>query len=274
MNSYDLSRNFWNWAFDNPEKISPNHAAVYFFAIEHCNRLGWKEKFGLPTTMAKEAIGIKSYNTYINTLHDLVEWKFIKMIETSKNQYSANIVALSNFNKALNNALDKALIKHASKQSESTSESIGSIDKQVTSNKKQINKEQSFETFWNLYNKKTDRPKCEAKWSKLTTKDREYILKYVPKYVESTPEVQFRKNPYTFLNNRSWENEIIEYTGNESELGIPSRPNPKYLEGKNIQQKKAAWAVWRDNGFVFLGEHKGWVEKAIVGTDKIGQENE
>lgn len=128
MNSYDLSRNFFNWCFENPEKISPNHTALYFFCIEHCNRLGWKEKFGLPTTMAKEAIGIRSYNTYINTLNDLVEFGFIKLIEKSKNQFSSNIIALSKFNKAHDKALDKALIKHGTKQRES----ISSIDKQET----------------------------------------------------------------------------------------------------------------------------------------------
>jgi hypothetical protein len=136
MNGYELSRNWFDWCFENPEKIKPNHTALYFFAVEHCNRLGWKKKYGMPTTMAMEAIGIKSYNTYINTLNDLVEWGFIEMIQRSKNQYSANIVALSNFDKALDKALDEALIKHASKQSES----IDSIDKQETS--KQINNEQ------------------------------------------------------------------------------------------------------------------------------------
>jgi hypothetical protein len=135
MNSYELSRNWFDWSFENPERINPNHTALYFFIIEHCNRLGWKEKFGLPTTMAKEAIGIRSYNTYINTLNDLVEFGFIKLIEKSKNQYSSNIVALSNFNKADDKALDKALIKHTTKQVES----IVSIDKQET------NKQQTIE---------------------------------------------------------------------------------------------------------------------------------
>jgi hypothetical protein len=137
MNSYELSRNWFDWCFENPEKINPNHSALYFFCIEHCNRLGWKEKFGLPTTMAKEAIGIKSYNTYSNTLNDLVQFGFIKMLERSKNQYSANIIALSKFNKALDKALDKALIKHTTKQSESTRQSNSSIDKQITINNKQ-----------------------------------------------------------------------------------------------------------------------------------------
>lgn len=133
MNSYELSRKWFDWSFENPEKISPNHSALYFFAIEHCNRLGWREKFGFPTEMAKDAIGIKSYNTYVKTLNDLVDWGFIKMIQRSKNQYSANIIALSNFDKALDKALDKAIVKHVTKQDES----ISSIDKQITN--KQIN---------------------------------------------------------------------------------------------------------------------------------------
>ena len=112
LDIYTLSRNWFNWSFENPELICPNHTALYFFCIEHCNRLGWKEKFGLPTSMAKEAIGIKSYNTYKKTLDDLVRFGFIEMIEVSKNQYSSNIIALSKKAKALDKALDKALTKH------------------------------------------------------------------------------------------------------------------------------------------------------------------
>jgi len=139
MNGYELSRKWFDWSFENPEKISPNHSALYFFAIEHCNRLGWREKFGFPTEMAKDAIGIKSYTTYIRTLNDLVDWGFIKMIERSKNQYSSNIIALTNFDKALDKALDKAIVKQLVKQEESTCESIVSIDKQLTINKEPFN---------------------------------------------------------------------------------------------------------------------------------------
>lgn len=84
--------------------------------------------------MAMEAIGIKSYNTYRKTLTDLIDYGFIIMVEKSKNQYSSNIVALSNFDEALDKALDKALTKHLIKQSESTIQSNDSIDKQQTIN--------------------------------------------------------------------------------------------------------------------------------------------
>jgi len=80
--------------------------------------------------MAKEAIGIRSYNTYINTLNDLVDFGFIKLVEKSKNQYSSNIIALSKNDKAPNKALDKALIKHGSKLVQSMVESTDSIHKQ------------------------------------------------------------------------------------------------------------------------------------------------
>lgn len=131
MDIYSLSRSFWDYSFENPDKIKPNHIAMYFFAIEHCNRLGWKEKFGFPTTMVMDAISIKSYNTFIKTLNELVEFGFIKMIEKSKNQYSSNIIALSKLCKANDKALDKAVIKHSTKQLKSTVQSNDSIDIQL-----------------------------------------------------------------------------------------------------------------------------------------------
>lgn len=134
FNGYDLSRTWFDWCFENPEKINPNHAALYFFCIEHCNRLGWKEKFGLPTSMAKEAIGIKNFRTYKKTLDDLVSFGFIKMIEISKNQYSSNIIAIVKNTKAHTKALDKALQKHSTKHCKS----IDSIDKQETINKEPL----------------------------------------------------------------------------------------------------------------------------------------
>jgi hypothetical protein len=152
MDIYTLSRTWFNWAFENPEMIKPNHTALYFFCIEHCNRLGGKEKFGLPTTMAKEAIGISSYNTYIKTLNDLIDWGFIVMIQKSRNQHSSNIIALSNFDKALDKALDKAMIKHGIKQSESTKQSNSSIDIQI--NKETIIQEYNKDTIIDIPDEK------------------------------------------------------------------------------------------------------------------------
>jgi len=142
MTQYDLSRSFWDFAFENPEKVKPTHIAMYFFAIEHCNRLGWKTKFGLPTSMVIDAVGLKSYNTYKKHFDELVEWGFFKVYEYSKNQYSSNIIALSLAISKNNKALDKATSLRSIKKSESTGESTvqstgestGSIDKPITNN--------------------------------------------------------------------------------------------------------------------------------------------
>jgi hypothetical protein len=131
MNSYELSRNWFDFSFENPQKIKPYHSAIYFFAIEHCNRLGWKKVFGFPTSMVLEAIGMKSYNSYKRYFDDLVEFGFFKVHEYSKNQYSSNIIELTLKDKALDKALDKAFIKHGTKQVESTEQSIDSINKPI-----------------------------------------------------------------------------------------------------------------------------------------------
>jgi hypothetical protein len=115
MDVFKLSRNWFDWCFENSEKINPNHSALYFFCIEHCNRMGWKEKFGFPMEMAKDAIGIKNYRTYSKTFQDLINWGFIKLIEKSKNQYSANVIAIVENTKASTKALDKAIQKHSQK---------------------------------------------------------------------------------------------------------------------------------------------------------------
>lgn len=142
MNSYDLSRMFWDWAFDNPEKISPNHVAIFFFAVEHCNRLGWKDKFGFPSQMTMDAIGIKKHSTYIRYFDDLVEFGFFKLIQKSRNQYSSNIISLTCAMPKNGKALGKAISKHGEKQTESIGLgmgiSTGSIDKQILNQEQYI----------------------------------------------------------------------------------------------------------------------------------------
>lgn len=212
LNSYQLSRTFFDWCFENPEKISPTHIAMYFFIIEHCNRLGWKDKFGLPTIMVKEAIGIRNFRTYTNTLNDLVEWGFIIMVEKSKNQYSSNIVAIVKNAKAPTKATTKALDKAMQKQLQKQSNSIVSIDKQEIEQEtiKHTNTIYSFDEFWETYNKKTGRANCERIYARLKDKDYAKIKETLPIYLDSVKDKQFLKNPQTYLNGRIWEDEIYQ----------------------------------------------------------------
>lgn len=69
----------------------------------------------------------------------------------------------------------------------------------------------TFDAFWNLYDKKMGKIKVKAKWDKLSKADKKAIMDYLPKYVESTPDKQYRKHPLTFLNQEGWNDEIIEH---------------------------------------------------------------
>lgn len=66
-----------------------------------------------------------------------------------------------------------------------------------------------FDVWWKLYDKKIDRAKCLKKWEKLTQKEKVACIAATPAYVASTPDLKYRRNPMTYLNNKSWENQII-----------------------------------------------------------------
>ena len=68
----------------------------------------------------------------------------------------------------------------------------------------------SFKEFWDLYDKKIDRKRCEKLWNKFCPECRYEILQHVFLYVKSTPNKQYRKNPYTYLFNECYHDEIIE----------------------------------------------------------------
>jgi hypothetical protein len=66
-----------------------------------------------------------------------------------------------------------------------------------------------FTEWWDMYGKKIDRAKCEKKWEKLSFAEKRACIAATPAYVASTPDLQFRRHPMTYLNNKSWENQII-----------------------------------------------------------------
>lgn len=249
MNSYELSRCFIDWSFENPEKVKPIHYAIYFFAIEHCNRLGWKDKFGLPSQMVMEAIGVKNWRTYSAGLNELVDFGFIKMIEISKNQYSSNIIAIVKNTKAPTKAdtkaLDKALSKHGAKQRQSTV----SIDKQLnntttnntTINNKEVkeNKLILFDSWWNQYEYKHDSGKCKELWCKLSFEEINKILEVVSNYVKSTPDKTYRLKPLNYLKREAWNNEIIFKTNNNGAITDNRTEQQKLADAVEHTQQRA-----------------------------------
>ena len=73
-----------------------------------------------------------------------------------------------------------------------------------------------FEKFWNLYDKKLERRKCENKWKKLSSDDKESIMQFIPIYKKSVSSKQYLKHPFTFLNSRIWEDDWNNYKAHET----------------------------------------------------------
>lgn len=175
MTGYDLSRAWFNFSFDNPEKVKTIHTAIYFFAIEHCNRLGGKEKFGFPSQMTMDAIGIKRHQTYSKAFKEIISWGFFTLIEESKNQYSANIISISaptKNAKARGKALDKAMIKHKSKHRQGNSQSTDYITKPINQLTNKPIKEgiPPFDEFLNFSLEKSSQLNIEIDEVKLKSK--------------------------------------------------------------------------------------------------------
>lgn len=171
MNGYELSRQWFAFAFENPTKVKPVHGILYFWTIELANRLGWPKEFASPTSQAMTACGISSYNTYKKALAELVEMGFITVVQPSKNQYHACIIALSKNDstlyKALDNTLSKHLTDHCRGTIQSTVQSTDSIIKPLTINQETINQE----TFNQREGELPPPEKKEGKVLKLSVED-------------------------------------------------------------------------------------------------------
>jgi len=128
------------------------------------------------------------------------------------------IVELSNIRKKAGskggnpNLVKQKLSKVETKGLPITENESESLNKDETINK--IIKEE-FENFWNLYNKKVgSKEKILKKFLKLSEVDRNKIFETLPEYLKSTPDKQYRKHPETYLNNHSWNDEIIKFSKN------------------------------------------------------------
>jgi len=91
---YSLIREWFDFSFENQDKVRPIHCAVYLWHVELNNRMGWVENFASPATQTMAACGILNYKTYKSCFDELVSWGRIGIVKASKNQHQANIVTI------------------------------------------------------------------------------------------------------------------------------------------------------------------------------------
>lgn len=130
----------------------------------------------------------------------------------------------------------------------------------------------SFELFWNLYDKKTSKEKAEKKWYSLSAKDQGLIMLHIPKYKLKQPDRQFRKDPCTYLNNKSWLDEVYGKKEEEKQIYRETKPKrvsqepSKSFDHDNHRHMRETLKRNFDHG-IFIKDH-GDLYTTILG-DKI-----
>jgi len=154
---------------------------------------------------------------------DLEKWEAIKGKRSSAGKKSAELRKLKTQQDSTNPTSVESVQQDSTNPTVSVNDNVNvnvNVNDNVTVNDIKENKNaialellnikaSQFEIFWNSYDKKEGRKKCLAKFLKLKKEDVIKITENVLEYVRSTPDSQYRKNPYTWLNGEHWNDEII-----------------------------------------------------------------
>lgn len=147
---------------------------------------------------------------------------------TDKTRHSATVAVCPDQIRLDENRLEKNKINNG----ESEISSIEVIEIKNNKVEKHIDYDKFFEKWYDLYDKKVDRKTAFHKFKKLKLTDDLFykIMNHTDLYVQSTPDPQYRKNPSTYLNQESWNDEIIK----------PINVNNKHAVDDNIMAQLMA----------------------------------
>lgn len=147
----------------------------------------------------------------------LKKYLILKTEETHTPTHTLNDVEISELAKKLTQQITQ---QEAGSHTAHTKHNNGNINKDSSLRSEStlfdMEEEFPFRDFWELYDKKVGKSDCQKVYAKISLKDRKAIFEYLPKYIQAQPVKQFRKNPLSFLHQRSWEDEIIIRNRNET----------------------------------------------------------
>jgi uncharacterized protein YdaU (DUF1376 family) len=83
-----------------------------------------------------------------------------------------------------------------------------------------------FESIWVLYGKKGNRKTSLQKFNKLNKANLALLKNHLPKYVQSTPDLQYRKGLQSYIEKECWNDEITT-TGNYYEAAKNNHARPE-----------------------------------------------
>jgi hypothetical protein len=203
---------------------------------------------GLYSIQCNRGQCIKSYDTWANRWN----WSRSRVRRVLNLFQNMNMICLKNVTKStqitvcnydlynpLRNANETQMkrIRHANETHSATNKNVKNEkkEKNVNNNITIVQLKDSinipFDDFWNAYDKKVgNKEKLRRRWATLSDSDRQAAMDYIPLYLHTQPDKKFRKNPETFLSNKSWNDELIFSNHEPKQKSGTSRISRKFVE--------------------------------------------
>ena len=213
-------------------ELSANNKLFYVYLITNCDHAGIID---LNPRLAEFETGIKGLAKGLDTVKQelgdrlyplrdnyyflvkFVKYQYPRGLAESSKPQNAVIKRLHEF------GLDPNSMVRVTKEYANSLERVQDKDKDKDKDKDSI---YPFDQFWNDYNKKTNVAKSKERYDVLNETTRAKIKEHVPEYVKATPDKQYRKDPTTYLNNKSWLDEDLPISNQSSQ-----QPDTYYPEG-------------------------------------------
>lgn len=191
------------------KKLKVQHKLLWFYILDDCDHAGiWHVDLEVVSLRVGEEINekeaLEDFGENIIQfdngdkwfIPDFVEFQYGELKETNRVHESV-IKKLNKYGlyKPLASPLQRAKDKEE--------------DIDIDKDKDEDIDNSEFDKFWDLYDYKKGKKEdvCKA-FNKLPEEDKALIMVYIPKYIASTPDKQYRKYPSSFLNQKGWLDEI------------------------------------------------------------------
>ena len=203
---------------------------LWLYILDECDHAGiWQVDIEVAQIKIGEALNTEDALKYFGEkvisfsngekwfIPDFIEFQYGQLKNDNRAHNSA-IQILNKFNlideqnKPLISPLQGAMDKDKDKVKDKE------MDKDKEKGGEEIEIWPSFNDFWDDYEKKVGKPDTKKQWDKLSQKDKEAAIRYIPAYKLTQPEKKFRKDPERYLSKRGWENEIVIPNTGNSEL--------------------------------------------------------
>ena len=158
--------------------------------------------------------------------------------------------------------------KSTDNDSKSKSKSKSKRDNDSDSKKEVTN--DRFAEFWDLYGKKVGRPKCEKKFSRLTSTEIVLLFTNLPLYIKSKPDKQYRKDPIKWLNGKCWNDEVItneKHENNTPKLSAYERARAVNEQYRQPQPNECALGMGTNGGDLGRTMDEGAGGEALIELD-------